>query len=376
MGTFGKLFAILEILIIIGTILFTTYGEGAMAPTTIGSGDNLASFENSEYFAISRYYGAFQDVHVMIFIGFGFLMSFLRKNAFNSLGLTFLVGAFAIQWFILTDAFWHAAFADNWKKLEIDLEIMLRADFAAGSVLITYGVVLGTVSPTQLLMIAFIFMPFFSLNDHIGLDKLQIADLGGSMTVHMFGAFFGMALSIAMNAKKKAAKKSHENASVYHSDVFAMIGTVFLWLFWPSFNSALGSGNTQHRAIVNTYLSLTGSCVAAFIASYLIRGDNKFNMVDVQNATLAGGVALGAACDMDMGPGVAMLIGALTGVVSVFGYVHVQPFLDTKMRLHDTCGVNNLHGMPSVIGAIVGIVYTAIAEDVGYGDQLTNIWVS
>lgn len=34
----------------------------------------------------------------MMFIGFGFLMTFLKKYGFSAVGLNFLVAAFAIQW--------------------------------------------------------------------------------------------------------------------------------------------------------------------------------------------------------------------------------------------------------------------------------------
>jgi ammonium transporter Rh len=138
--------------------------------------------------------------------------------------------------------------------------------------------------------------------------------------------------------------------------MFAMIGTVFLWMFWPSFNAALGgSDELRHLAVVNTVLSLCGSCMMAFMCSYYFRG-KEFCMVDIQNATLAGGVAMGTSADLYGNSGTSILIGAFAGVVSVVGYTKIQPLLEEKLGLHDTCGVHNLHGMPSVIGAVCGII--------------------
>ena len=56
-------------------------------------------------------------------------------------------------------------------------------------------------------------------------------------------------------------------------------GTLFLWLYWPSFNSALASGNAQNRAIINTYYSMTGSVVSTFIFSPVFDSHRKLNMV-------------------------------------------------------------------------------------------------
>ena len=152
-----------------------------------------------------------------------------------------------------------------------------------------------------------------------------------------------------------------------------MLGTIFLWMFWPSFNAALGVGNSQPRAVINTLLSIAASCVTAFLASYALRRDKRFNMVDVQNATLAGGVAMGACCNLLILPGSAMGIGAAAGVISVVGYVHVQPWLEERVGLHDTCGVNNLHGMPSLLGGVASIIAAAVASDASYSadDYLT-----
>jgi hypothetical protein len=38
----------------------------------------------------------------------------------------------------------------------------------------------------------------------------------------------------------------------------------------------------MNRAVTNTFLSLCGSCVAAFLSSYALRRERSFNMVDVQ----------------------------------------------------------------------------------------------
>lgn len=53
----------------------------------------------------------------------------------------------------------------------------------------------------------------------------------------------------------------------------------------------LAPGNSQHRVILNTICSQMASCVTAFIVSRCLRG-GKFEMEDIQNATVAGGVAI------------------------------------------------------------------------------------
>lgn len=48
----------------------------------------------------------FQDVHVMIFIGFGFLMTFLKRYGFSSVGVNLLLAAFGLQWGLLMQGIW------------------------------------------------------------------------------------------------------------------------------------------------------------------------------------------------------------------------------------------------------------------------------
>lgn len=56
-------------------------------------------------------------------------------------------------------------------------------------------------------------------------------------------------------------------------------GTIFLWLYWPSFNSALAAGDAQHRAVLNTYYALAACCVVTFAISALVDDEGKLDMV-------------------------------------------------------------------------------------------------
>ena len=60
-------------------------------------------------------------------------------------------------------------------------------------------------------------------------------------------------------------------------------------------------------------------------------------MVHIQNATLAGGVAIGAVADQIVKPFAAMIIGTIAGIISTFGFQYLTPFLHKNIYLHDTC---------------------------------------
>ena len=82
------------------------------------------------------------------------------------------------------------------------------------------------------------------------------------------------------------------------------------------------------------------------------------------NATLAGGVAIGAAADLITEPYAAMLVGFASGTLSSVGFQKIGPFLAKNTNLQDTCGVNSLHGMPGILGGITSAIVAS-----GLGDK-------
>ena len=83
----------------------------------------------------------------MIFIGFGFLMVFLKEHSWTSVGYNFLIACYAMQITMLIMPFFHMIIEGNgMHKIEFDLTSLIGGDFGAGAVLITFGAVLGKIS--------------------------------------------------------------------------------------------------------------------------------------------------------------------------------------------------------------------------------------
>ena len=135
----------------------------------------------------------------MIFVGFGFLMVFLKCHSWTSVGFNFIIAAWSLQVAILFTGFWHNAISGEenheWKKIKLDITSMVVGDFGAGCVLITFGVILGKCSLMQLWCLATIELFFYCMNEAILFNIFKIFDIGGSMVIHTFGAVFGIAAS-------------------------------------------------------------------------------------------------------------------------------------------------------------------------------------
>jgi len=240
--------------------------------------------------------------------------------------------------------------------IKFDFWVFLHGNFAVAAVLISFGGLIGKISPIQIFALIMMEIVFYSINKvYLLVEWLAIADCGGTITVHVFGAYFGLAACAALGP----AMDEKLNKSSYISDIFSLVGTVFLWVFWPSFVAgALPPDSDAHViALQNTILAMLASTVVTFGLMPLIQS-NGLTPVAVQNATLAGGVAIGATADIAMGPFGAIVIGCVAGALSCYGFC--RPLISSA---YDTCGINNLHGMPGILGGLISVALPAIASD-------------
>uniref|UniRef100_A0A7E4WCD1 Ammonium_transp domain-containing protein n=1 Tax=Panagrellus redivivus TaxID=6233 RepID=A0A7E4WCD1_PANRE len=359
---FSCLALLCQVLVVILYGFFCRYDENAMP------------FGSSSRIYVNTDYPLFQDIHVMIFVGCGFLMSFLKRYGFSAISVNLLLASFCVQWVTLLRGFLSPNFI-NKGYFTISISELMTSDVTSLAVLITMGALLGQLTPVQFLVLAFIESSVAVLLEHLLFEILHINDGGRSLVVHCFGAYFGLACSKVIH-RMNLVDVDASDGSIRHSELFSMIGTLFLWVFFPSLNAATSEPeDARHRAIMNTYLSMTSCTVVTFLVSSLSDAFGRFNMLHIQSSTLAGGIAIGTVANVILYPHHAILVGGMTGLLSVVGHVAITPkFFERKLRLYDTCGVHNLHGLPGLLAGILSVFFALWYDPAEYGPRISKIY--
>jgi hypothetical protein len=169
----------------------------------------------------SAAYGLFLGVAIMMHIGFGYLMTFLAFYGMGSVGLTFLITVVGLQWCLFTDDFFGRVYeGDLSGEYSFDMFEIIQALYGVAAVLISFGALIGKLSPYQLVILTIIELVCYSFNCKIFLEgNLKIVDVGGTVIIHMFGAYFGLAVAYVFGDPKAVPREG------YVPEMFAFVGT-------------------------------------------------------------------------------------------------------------------------------------------------------
>ncbi|MDR9498820.1 MAG: ammonium transporter [Hydrogenovibrio sp.] len=209
------------------------------------------------------------------------------------------------------------------------------------------------------------------------LDQLGFQDFAGSVVVHMAGAAAALAAVILIGPRMGRYGANGEIRALPGANLpMATLGMFILWMGWFGFNggSELKVANVEEANAVATIFVNTNAAAAAGMIAAALLSKFKFGKTDltmVINGALAGLVSITAE-PLAPTPGLAILIGAVGGVIVVMSVV----FMD-KMRLDDPVGAISVHGTAGIWGIFAVLFSNPAATFMGQliGTVATFTWM-
>ena len=320
-------------------------------------------------------YSLFIHVGLMVFPGFGLLMAAPKNFSVGTPALIYIVAALAVQCTMLFHGMWLRVFDyEAWDAIVLDLTSAIHGLIGAATVLIGLGVVHGRLTIIQMAFFAVTCTFFATLNEIILVDVLDVVDTGGSLVVHAFGGLYGLAFLCAMPRSKARPISSAalESATGFvYTDTVAFIGSMFLFVLWPSFNGGFSEGAVLHRVILNTFFA---SMAAVLTSAAFFSSDDKLNIWAMQNSVLSGALGIGSAAAAVKSPAAAAGIGVIAALGCFLGYRFLNRILVARGLL-DTCGAFFLHGVVGLLAGLISVVVARVESDSKLGGfPITDVY--
>ncbi|HWO15379.1 MAG TPA: ammonium transporter [Solirubrobacterales bacterium] len=201
--------------------------------------------------------------------------------------------------------------------------------------------------------------------------NIGMQDFAGSTVVHLIGATGALAALLLLGPRVgKYGPDGKPRAIPGHSMPLVGLGVLILWLGWFGFNpgSTLGAiGGRFAEVVVVTNLAAAAGVVAAVSVMYL-----KTRTIDIGmagNGAIAGLVAITAPSGY-VEYWAAPIIGAIAGVIVVYGVLAIEKLID------DPVGALSAHGLAGIWGTLACGIFTSprLAEFNAVGDP--GLWYS
>src|SRR3954471_7674605 len=201
--------------------------------------------------------------------------------------------------------------------------------------------------------------------------NIGMQDFAGSTVVHLIGATGGLAALLHLGARRgKYGPDGKPRAIPGHSMPLVGLGVLILWLGWFGFNPGSTGGAIGNRfaevALVTNLAAAAGVCSALAVMWFRTK---TYDVGMAGNGAIAALVAITAPSGY-VEFWAAPIIGAVAGVVVVYGVVMIEKKLD------DPVGALSAHGLAGIWGTLSCGIFTAprFAELNGIGDP--GLWYS
>ncbi|MBR6205422.1 MAG: ammonium transporter [Candidatus Methanomethylophilaceae archaeon] len=187
-------------------------------------------------------------------------------------------------------------------------------------------------------------------------QHLVVLDFAGGTVVHICAATTGLALAVFVGRRSdRVIKRAHSMPMVF-------LGFAMLWFGWLGFNG--GSGLAADGIAINAVLVTIVAPAAGLVLWATIQTIHAghTSTLGLVSGALAGLVAITPAAGY-VGPGAALVIGAVGGAVCYGGVI----FMRTRSGIDDALDVFGVHGFGAIWGAIAtGLLAAPGMVEAGY----------
>ena len=98
-------------------------------------------------------YIAFRDIMAMLLLGFGFLMTFLKTYGLGAVGFTMMLSILSMELNCMVEWLVRMLYGDVEMPMLVSMATLIDAEFAAATLMITFGAIIGRASPLQMMII-------------------------------------------------------------------------------------------------------------------------------------------------------------------------------------------------------------------------------
>ena len=291
------------------------------------------------------------SVLVLLWVGYGYSLAFVGGNAvIGSFDKLFLRGVGIDS---LADTFTATA------KLPEYLFIAFQATFAGITGALIVGAFAERIRFSALMLFAVLWFSFGYLPiAHMVwgpggyLLKLGALDFAGGTVVHVNAGVAGLVGAYFLGKRLGFGREAIKP----HNVTMTFVGACLLWVGWFGFNagSNLQADAGAALAFINTLLATAAAMVAWAMVEMFAKG--KPSALGVASGAVAGLVGVTPAAGL-VGPFGAIAIGAIAGVVCIWGVTGLKKML----RVDDSLDVFGVHGIGGIVGALLTGVFHAPA---------------
>lgn len=101
--------------------------------------------------------------------------------------------------------------------IQLSVKSLIIGDYGAAACLISHAALLGKVTFAQLYMLVTLEVIFYTLNAVVCTGVLGAVDAGGSLTIHMFGVYFGLTCTFFFKSRKAIKDEFDQCSGTYNS---------------------------------------------------------------------------------------------------------------------------------------------------------------